>query len=95
MTRATPWTPELRLDTRAGRCRLTLVGITYGAGASLQEAANDLLVRLHDLAVGLRRGRYRPIAEAGAADPRVVEFLWEIGELTVRGADIRSRVFGS
>jgi hypothetical protein len=94
--RVTPatWTPELRLDARAGRCRLTLIGVTYGNGATLQEAGNDLLVRLHDLAVGMRRGAYRPIAEAGGADLRVTGFLWEIGEITARGGDLRTRVFG-
>ncbi|MBV1850556.1 hypothetical protein [Catellatospora tritici] len=89
----TSWTPELSLDSRAGRCRLTLAGVTYGNGESLQQASNDLLVRLHDLAVGMRHGAYRPSSEAGG-DPRVAGFLWEIGELTARGADIRARVFG-
>ena len=85
-----PWTPRLELHDRAGRCRLTLVGVTYGNGSTIQEAANDLLVRLHDLAVGMRRGGLR----APGADPRVAGFLWEIGELIARGASIRDRVFG-
>ena len=85
-----PWTPRLELHDRAGRCRLTLVGVTYGNGSTMQEAANDLLVRLHDLAVGVRRGGFR----ATRADPRIAAFLWEIGELTARGASIRDRVLG-
>jgi len=87
------WTPELRLDTRPDVCRLTLVGVTYGNGDTLQEAGNDLLVRVHDLAVGLRRG-HRPGAAVGPVDPRVADFLWEIGEILSRGGDIRSRIFG-
>jgi hypothetical protein len=88
------WTPPLELDARPDRCRLSLVGVTYGNGATLQEAAGDLLVRLHDLALGLRRGGFRCTGEAGRLDPRVTGFLWEIGELVARGGDIRQRVFG-
>jgi hypothetical protein len=90
-----PWTPPLRLQPRADGCRLALDGVTYGNGDTLQEAANDLLVRLYDLALGLRRGGYRVAAEAGRPDPRVADFLWEIGEMLTRGADIRARVFGT
>ena len=87
------WSPDLRLDARAGRCRLTLVGVTYGNGDSLQEAGNDLLVRLHDLAVALRAGTYRAAGDVAGPDPRVLDFLWELGEITARGGDIRGRVF--
>jgi hypothetical protein len=88
-----PWTPRLELRSRPDECRLSLVGVTYGHGPTLQEAAADLLVRLHDLAVGVRRGGVRVTAEMGV-DPRVVAFLWELGELTARGGDLRARVFG-
>jgi hypothetical protein len=86
------WTPELRADAHGDQCRLTLTGVTYGNGHTLQEAANDLLVRVLDLALGLRAG-HRVTGEA-RADARVVDFLWEIGELAIRGGDIRSRVLG-
>jgi hypothetical protein len=93
LTVSEPWTPRLALHNRPDRCRLTLVGVTYGDGSTMQEAANDLLVRLHDLAVGIRRGGLRAPSEA-RPDPRVVRFLWEIGELTARGGSLRDRVFG-
>ncbi|MGH9250642.1 MAG: hypothetical protein ACRD0W_14120 [Acidimicrobiales bacterium] len=32
-------------------------------------------------------------AELGPPDRRVLEFLWELGELANRGGDIRERVF--
>ena len=86
------WTPELRLETRGGRCRLDLAGVTYGNGATLQDAGNDLLARVFDLALGLRAG-YRVTGEAHP-DARVVDFLWEIGEIAIRGGDVRARVLG-
>jgi hypothetical protein len=86
------WTPELRVHAHGDQCRLTLAGVTYGHGPTLQEAGNDLLARVLDLALALRAG-YRVTGEA-RQDPRVVEFLWEVGELAVRGGDIRPRVLG-
>jgi hypothetical protein len=90
----TPWTPPLQLDARSDRCRLTLEGVTYGNGETLQEAGNDLLVRLHDLALGLRRGDSSSGTGATRMDPKVYGFLWELGEIAVRGGDLRERVFG-
>jgi hypothetical protein len=90
----TSWTPPLQLDARSDRCHLTLEGVTYGTGETLQEAGNDLLVRLHDLALGLRRGDHRAAAGALRTDPRVYGFLWELGEIAAQGGDLRERVFG-
>lgn len=87
------WTPELRLESRGGHCHLTLVGLTYGNGSDLQEASNDLLVRVLDLAMGLRAG-FRVSGEA-QLDARIAGFLWEIGEMAISGqGDIRERVLG-
>lgn len=88
------WTPELRLESRGGACRLSLIGVTYGDGPTLQEAGNDLLVRLFDLALALRAGRFSFPHELGPPDLRVMDFLWEVGELVARGGDIRHHVFG-
>lgn len=88
------WRPELRLRTRAGRCRLTLVNVVSGEGASLQEAANDLVARLFDLAASLRSSGFRFSAGTGRPDPRVLTFLWEAGELLRQGGDLRQWVFG-
>lgn len=90
----TRWTPELRLDTPGGACRLSLVGVTYGNGPTLQEAGNDLLARLFDVALAFRGGSYRVTAEGGRPDHRVMDFLWEVGEIAIHGGDIRERVFG-
>jgi hypothetical protein len=91
---AQAWTPDLELHERTDRCQLSLVGVTTGHGATLQDAANDLLVRLHDLGLALRRSGLRLTGEVGRPDPRVSGFLWEIGEIVARGGDLRARVFG-
>jgi hypothetical protein len=89
-----PWTPDLEMHHRTDRCQLRLAGVTTGYGATMQEAATDLLLRVHDLALALRRGGMRISGETGRPDPRVTGFLWEIGEIVARGGDIRGRVFG-
>jgi hypothetical protein len=77
----------------SGRCQLHLVGVTYGTGATMPEAGNDLLARLFDLATALRNGRFRATGEFGPPNRQVMDFLREIGELAARGGDIRGRVF--
>ena len=88
------WTPPLELRARAGKCRLSMAGLTYGNGDTMQEAANDLLVRLYDLALALRHGSLRFTSETGRPDEQVLGFLWELGEIAARGGDLRGRVFG-
>lgn len=90
----TVWTPPLRLHGDSDRCRLTLVGVTSGSGSTLQEAANDLLVRLYDLALALRHGDVRVTSETGPLATDIAGFLWEIGDTAARGGDLRARVFG-
>lgn len=75
-------------------CRLTLVGLTYGNGPTLQEAADDLVCRLLNLVLCMRSSGLRIPSSLGPPDPRVMGFLWELGELAARGDDIRARVIG-
>jgi hypothetical protein len=70
------------------------VGVTYGNGATLQEASNDLLIRLFDLGLAVREGRMRFSSDSGRPDQRVMDYLWEIGDVAARGGDLRDRVFG-
>ena len=92
---AEDWCPPLDLRESAGRCRLSLVGITHGEGSTLQEAADDLVVRLLNFVVCVRRSGLRVSGECGPLDRRLIEFIWELGECAARGVDIRERVFGS
>lgn len=90
------WTPPLTVRDIGGRCRLWLGSYVYGDGSTLQEAGDDLLVRLGKLAVGWRYGP-GPVftSETGPPDMRWLEFIYELGELSAAGVDIRERVFGS
>jgi hypothetical protein len=89
------WSPPLELRESAGRCRLSLVGLTHGEGSTLQEAADDLVVRLLNFVVCVRTSGLRISSELGPPDQRLMEFIWELGECAASGADIRQRVFGS
>jgi hypothetical protein len=86
------WTPPLHVRELAGRCRLCLGPWAHGDGASLQEAADDLLAGLLEQARGLRAGGLFVPAELGPPDRRWLDFLWEIGEISARGEDVRARV---
>jgi len=90
-----PWLPALRLHDSGGRCRLMLVGVTYGDGDTLQEAADDLVVRVLHLVAAIRASGLRIPGELGPPDLRVASFLYELGEVAARGEDIRDRLFGS
>ena len=89
------WTPGLRVYEKHGRCRLWLGSYAYGDGNSLQEAADELVTRLLEIAMSFRCGggvRFSP--ELGPPDLRWFEFIYELGEIAAAGGDIRVRVFG-
>ena len=89
-----PWTPELSVREAGGRCRLCLGGQAQGQGATLQEAADDLIRRLLALAMSLRsQAGFRISPDVPGVDLRWFEFLYELGAIAARGEDIRERVF--
>ena len=89
-----PWTPALSIREVAGRCRLNLGGHVHGEGATLQEAADDLVRRLLALAMALRsEAGFRVSSEVPGVELRWFEFLYELGAIAARGEDIRARVF--
>ena len=88
------WTPSLTVREVGRRCRLSLDGVAWGNGDTLQEAADDLVSRLVTLSLSLRSNGLNVPSELGPPDLRVLSFLWELGEMAARGNDIRDRVFG-
>lgn len=88
------WVPALTLRAIGARCRLVLAGVTYGDGSTLQQAADDLLARLRDLALNSRYAALPVSTELPPPDLTLLSFLWELGERVERGEDIRERVFG-
>ena len=84
--------PPLTVREHGGHCRLQLVD-AWGDGATLQEAAADLVARVVRHANALQGG-WACGSEFGKADRRWLDFLYEVGELAARGGDVRSRVVG-
>ena len=88
------WTPELSVKDVGGRCRLSLGSQVHGEGATVQEAADDLVRRLLTLAMSLRSGAgLRVSPETPHLDQRWFDFLYELGSIAAGGGDIRDRVF--
>ena len=88
------WTPSLTVREVGHRCRLSLDGVSWGDGDTLQEAADDLVARLRTIALTLRSNGWNMPATLGLPDMRVLSFLCELGELAARGDDLRERVLG-
>jgi hypothetical protein len=86
-------TPSLTVTEHGGLVRLQLDGLARGEGSSLQEAADDLIGRLHGLVVAFRSSGFRASGEI-RPDLETMDFLYELGELAAAGGDIRARVFG-
>ena len=88
------WNPPLRVVETAGGCRLVLEGHGWGDGATLQEAADDLIAFLLRIALAWRASSFRIPTDLGPPDLRWFEFMHELGEIAAAGGDIRERVFG-
>ena len=84
--------PALTITELGGRVRLSLGGFAQGEGSSLQEAADELVCRLLELALALRSGGCSTSREL-RPELETVSFLHELGEIAAAGGDIRSRVF--
>ena len=76
-----------------GRVRLCLGSLARGEGATLQDAADDLVQRLLTYAIAIRASGFRTSPELGPPDHTAMEFLYELGEIAAAGGDIRHRLF--
>ena len=86
--------PRLRVSDVGGRVRLTLAGLTGAEGATLQEAADDLVWRVLLVAMALRSSGIGPVSSECPSDVALLDFVFELGEIAARGGDIRPRLFG-
>jgi hypothetical protein len=84
--------PALSITEAGGRVRLDLGGFARGEGASLREAADDLILSTLRLVIAFRSTGFRACGEA-QPDIETMNFLYELGEIAAAGGDIRSRVF--
>ena len=88
------FTPTLRVNEIDGRVRLGLVGFFTADGATLQEAADELVWKLLAAVMALRSGGIANLCAVSRPDMAQVAFLWELGEFAAAGGDIRERLFG-
>ena len=88
------YTPSLRVSEIGGRVRLSLVGFRHADGATLQEAADELVRRMLLIAMAFRTNGIGKMPYAYRLDPDALQFIWELGEIAARGEDIRGRLFG-
>jgi hypothetical protein len=87
--------PPLEVRQVAGRVRLLLGSVAYGEGATLQEAADDLVARVLVLVMAFRSGGIGPVSGEGPPpDLAMLDFLYELGEIAAADGDIRERLFG-
>jgi hypothetical protein len=85
--------PILSVTERDAGIRLHLGRLAYGDGASLQEAADDLLQRVLVSAAGIRQSGFSASCEV-LPDLQGMAFLCELGELAEAGGDVRAALFG-
>jgi hypothetical protein len=84
--------PVLAITEAGGRVRLNLGGFAHGEGSSLQEAADELIRHILELALVFRSSGCSASREL-SPDLETMNFLHELGEIAAAGGDIRARVF--
>jgi hypothetical protein len=84
--------PELTVTDLDGRVRLNLGGFAHGEGVSLQDAVDDLVLRILRLVLAFHSSGFRAPSEC-RPDLETMSFLYELGEIAAAGGDIRSRIF--
>jgi hypothetical protein len=85
--------PALTITETGDRIRLDLGGFARGEGASLQEAADDLICSILRLVIAVRWGACAISSEV-RPDLETISFLHELGDIAAAGGDIRELVFG-
>jgi hypothetical protein len=85
--------PSLTVRESAGAVCLELGGFARGTGASLQEAADDLVQSVLSVVMAFRSSGFTPCKEI-CPDLETLDFLAELGEFAAAGGDIRELVFG-
>jgi hypothetical protein len=84
--------PALNITEVGGRVHLDLGGFAHGEGASLQEAADDLIWRILNLALAFRSRGCTASTEL-TPNLEAMNLLHELGEIAAGGGDIRPHVF--
>ena len=90
------FTPTLRVGEVDGRVTLGLDGFFSAEGATLQEAADELVRKMLLAVMALRSGGISGLSAVSRPDMALVVFLWELGEIDVfdGGADGQAETTG-
>src|SRR5262249_25620192 len=85
--------PPLRITEVDGRVRLGLEGLGDVEGATLQEAADELVAYVLGVAMALHAGGIGPVSTECSPDMALLGFIWSIGEHAAAGGDVRELLF--
>ena len=88
------FTPALRVVELDSRVRLVLAGFGHADGATLQEAADELVRQVLVIALAVRAGDVLPRSTECMVDPAQLAFIWELGAIAASGGDVRRRLLG-
>lgn len=86
--------PRLRITEIGDGVRLGLDGFGYVGGATLQEAADELVRRMLVVAMAFRASGLGPTCSECRADPGALDLIWKLGDIAAGGGDIRGYLFG-
>jgi hypothetical protein len=85
--------PSLTVTESEGLVSLHLGGFARGRGASLQEAADDLVNSVLGIVMAFRSSGFVASPEL-YPDFETMDFIAELGDVAASGGDIRELVFG-
>jgi hypothetical protein len=83
----------LTITENGGCVRLQLGAVAHGEGATLQDAADELVSSIVRLALAFRASGCSASREL-RPDLETMNFLHELGEIAAAGGDLREHVFG-
>jgi hypothetical protein len=92
--RMSSYRPALVVREHAAGVRLLLGSIAHGDGASLQEAADDLVRRALALSRAFHQSGFS-VAPEVAPDVAALNLVYELEEIAASGGDVRARLFGA
>jgi hypothetical protein len=85
--------PSLSVSEHDGYVRLSLAGFGHADGATLQEAADDLVRHVLAIAVAVCSGDLCPRSSECLIDPAQLAYIWELGLVAASGGDIRGLLY--
>jgi hypothetical protein len=86
--------PSLGISETDAGVRLELEAITSAHGATLQDAADELVRKLLEIVMAVRIDGVCGGPELRVA-PALLRYLWKLGAVAAAGGDLRDVIFGT